>query len=183
MALLGPEDAVHRAFAGAGWHPADPVTLRNGLRVGVAVMFGRPYPRAPVSSVFLFDRRQDMAYQREAGRSARRRHHVRLWRAHPDLVADGVFDHGVSSPATVLWIGAATFDRRISVSRRSGRITHRIDPDVDRERRFLVADLASAGGIRSVRLVDRGGPRAGRNVAGHPFYTDGQISLLELRRV
>lgn len=160
--------------------------------MGVAVMFGRPYPRAPVSPVFLFDRRQDLAFQREGGRSARRRHHVRFWRAPLDLGEGAPIDPGEdvglagassSSLGESLWVGAATYDRRISVSRRSGRITHRIDPDVDRERGFLIAELESAGRIRSVRLLDRGGPRAGRNVAGHPYYTDGRLALAELRRV
>lgn len=179
VALLGSVEDVHRIFGLAGWHAADPITLRSSLALGLAVALGRPYPRAPVSSVFLYARRQDLAFQLEPGRSARQRHHVRLWTA-PGAPTGARGTDDEPGPAAGLWVGAATFDRRISVSRRSGRITHRIDPAVDHERDLLAEALASTGRVRAAHLVERGGPRAGRNVAGHPYFTDGRIAVLEL---
>src|SRR5262249_52808046 len=122
VALVGTEAEVVRAFAAAGWHPADAITLRSSVGIAESVVFARPDPDAPVSPLLLFDRRQDLAFERDVGRSARERNHVRLWRT--DLRAHG--DRAV-------WIGAATFDRGVGLSHTTGQITHHIAPDIDVE--------------------------------------------------
>ena len=44
-----------------------------------------------------------------------------------------------------MWLGSATFDKGVELSRYTGQITHRISPDIDEERDMLVQDLAGAG--------------------------------------
>ena len=43
------------------------------------MLLDRPDPDAPVSPLYLFGRKQDLAFEQEVGRSADRRHHVRWW--------------------------------------------------------------------------------------------------------
>ncbi len=159
VGLVGSRWDVTDAMRAAGWHPADRITLASGWRDAKSIVFDRPYPSAPVSTHFLFGRAQDLAFERADGRSPRRRHHVRLWQT-----GDGT------------WIGAATYDRSIGVSRFTGEVMHHIDPDVDAERRALFDDLARTG--RLVRIRGESGPRPageGRNGGGDRYRTDGEL--------
>ena len=42
-------------------------------------MLNRPYPSAPFSTLYLFNRGQDVGFQRSIDDSPRKRHHVRFW--------------------------------------------------------------------------------------------------------
>src|SRR5215472_4994697 len=128
VALVGTASEVREAFAKAGWAQADSLSRKADIAIAKSVLLGRPDSTAPVSSLYLYRRRQDIAFEREVGRSASRRHHVRLW------LADGVTDHG-----RPVWIGDATYDVRAGMSHRSLSPTHHIEADVDRERDTLMA--------------------------------------------
>jgi len=159
VAFSGSRAEVLAAMTSAGWHAADRITLASGWRDAASILLDRPYPSAPVSTHFLFGRPQDLAFERAEGRSPRRRHHVRLWQT----------DDGS-------WIGAATFDQSLGVSRFTGEVMHHIDPDVDGERRTLFEDLRRAG--RLVRIDVRPAERGtleGRNGGGDRYRTDGRL--------
>jgi hypothetical protein len=167
VALIGDEAEVIAAMLAANWYPADPITLRSSLKIAESVVFHRPDPTAPVSSLFVFGRKQDLAFQQDVGGSADRRHHVRWWRAEP-LDADG----------RPLWIGDATFDRSAGISHLTGQITHHIAPDIDAERDQLMADLVAAGHLADrYRWPGIGATLDGRNAAGDHYYTDGVIEV------
>jgi len=159
VAFTGARPELLAAMAAAGWHAADRITLASGWKDARSIVLDRPYPTAPVSTHFLFGRPQDLAFERLDGRSPRRRHHVRLWQT-----------------GDAAWIGAATYDRSVGVSRFTGEVMHHIDPDVDAERRALFEDLARAG--RLARIHVETGPRPageGRNGGGDRYRTDGEL--------
>ena len=79
IALIGTEDAIGRAMIEAGWRPADPITLKTCLRITHSTLLKRPYEQAPVSNLYLYGRKQDLAFQRAVGDNPRQRHHVRFW--------------------------------------------------------------------------------------------------------
>ena len=80
-----------------------------------------------------------------------------------------------------VWLGAATFDRSVGVSRYTGAITHHIDADIDLERKLLAADLATAGMVDAKYQVTGIGPTmAGHNGEGDLYYTDGEVWILRL---
>lgn len=167
VGLVGAKEALVRAMTASGWDPADPVTLRTSLRIAGSVIRDKPYPDAPVSPLFVFGRKQDLAFEKPVGQSARRRHHVRFWRSEA-LGLDG-------SP---LWIGAVTFDRSVGLSHRTGQITHHIDPDVDAERDALMADLSRSGRLRELfQVTGVGATLIGRNGGGDRYYTDGELTI------
>lgn len=172
LRLVGARAELDAAFRAAGWSPADPVTVRSAVRIGWSVALDRPYPRAPVSDLYLFGRVQDAAYQRSVGGSARTRHHARFWRA------------GCDPDGRPVWVGAGTYDVKVGRSPATGKLTHRISPDVDAERDTILNELAAAGGLADVRLVPRAGPFAGRNGEGDCYHTDGRLGegVLAARR-
>lgn len=168
VGLVGAQHEIIRAISAAGWSPADPVTLRTALEIAGSVLLDRPYARAPVSPLVYEGRREDLAFEKEHGSSADQRHHVRLWR----VLARGAEGRPV-------WLGSATFDRGVELSRYTGQITHRIASDIDEERDTLVRDLNRAGMSTTIYQVTGVGPTLiGRNGEGDRYYTDGEIKII-----
>ena len=170
VGLEGSKDDVLCALQAAGWRPADPVTLRSSLHIADSVLLRRAYMTAPVSPLFYDGRIQDFAFEKPSGVSPSTRHHVRFWQA----LESG--DDGLP-----LWLGAATFDRSVGVSRYTGQVTHHIAPDVDAERDLISADLAAAGMVQSAYWVSGVGPTLlAHNGGGDPYFTDGEIAVSRL---
>lgn len=170
VGLIGAEKDLIQAMVAGGWEPADPVTFRTSLRIAGSVVRNRPYPDAPVSSLLLFGRKQDLAFEKAVGQSARKRHHVRFWKA------DEFGRRGVP-----LWIGAVTFDRSVGLSHRTGQITHHIGADVDTERDLLMANLRDQGWLAELfQVTGVGATVLGRNGGGDRYYTDGEMTIAVL---
>jgi hypothetical protein len=170
VGLEGDRDDVLCAMRAAGWRPADPITLRSSVHIASSVLLRRAYPTAPVSDLFYDGRRQDFAFEKAAGISPRERHHARFW-----LVLDK------SDSGRPLWLGSATFDRSVGVSRYTGQVTHHIAPDIDAERDLLTHDLAAADVVEGSYWVSGVGPTVfARNGGGDPYFTDGEIAVSRL---
>src|SRR5262245_20989279 len=167
VAIVSSEEDLHRGMLAADWFPADPVTLKSSLRIAADTVLRRTYDDAPVSSLYLFDRKQDLAFEQPVGDDPRRRHHVRFWRsAETDEQGRPAF------------LGAATFDERVGLSHTTGQITHHISPDVDAERDKLIADLQRAGRVADVYWIDGFQPQAaGKNGGGDPWRTDCRLAV------
>jgi hypothetical protein len=166
VALTGSEADVVLGMKAAKWFPADPITLRSSLRIAVDSVFRRPDDEAPVSDLFLFGRKQDLAFEQPVGDSPRQRHHVRFW--HWDRLEGG----------REVWFGAATFDERVGLSDTTGQITHHIGPDVDAERDRILSELQQAGWAAEVYWVQRFHQQLeGKNGGGDPWHTDGRLGV------
>ncbi len=174
VAFIGTEEELHRMFAAAGWYAADPITLKTSVRIAADVVLHKPYAHAPVSDLFVWGRRQDAAFEQPVGDSPKQRHHVRFW-CSPEVDRSG----------EPLWLGAATYDERVEVSRTTGGITHKISPEIDNERNKLVTDAARAGMLDGYYWVERfHRNRQGRNGGGDPYVTDGRLAVgvINIRR-
>ncbi|MBA3447764.1 MAG: LssY C-terminal domain-containing protein [Pseudaminobacter sp.] len=166
VGFVGSKTELMTAFSAAGWHPADAITWRSSLDIGESVLFDRPYADAPVSTLLFDGRRQDLAFEKLVGKSADRRHHVRLWQM-PDPLDERSF-----------WLGSASYDRGVGLSRDTGAITHHIGPDIDAERDFLIGDLERADVLASQSHLEGIGPtKTGRNGGGDPYFTDGMATI------
>jgi len=174
IAFIGTEEELHRMFAAAGWYAADPITLKTSVRIAADVVLRKPYAHAPVSDLYVWGRKQDAAFEQPVGDSPKQRHHVRFW-CSPEVDRNG----------EPLWLGAATYDERVELSRTTGGITHKIGPEIDGERNKLVNDTARAGVLDGYYWVD---PfhriREGRNGGGDPYVTDGRLAVgvIDVRR-
>jgi hypothetical protein len=170
IGMVGSKSDLVHAMHAAGWSPADPVTLRTAIEIVGSVLLDRSYRDAPVSPLFLDGKRQQLAYEKQAGRSADRRQHVRFWQA---------LDRGTEGRP--VWLGAATFDAGIGFSHYTGQVTHRIAPDIDAERDRLRGDLEAAHMVETLYQVSGVGPTLfGRNGEGDPYHTDGEVDVLVL---
>jgi uncharacterized membrane protein (DUF2068 family) len=78
IGMVGTREEISASMQKAGWTAAQPLSRRSGADIAADVLFNRPDPGAPVSSLYFEGRRQDLAFEQEVGGSPRRRHHVRL---------------------------------------------------------------------------------------------------------
>jgi len=171
IAIEGEEEALVRAMHAAGWYPADPITLGSSVRIVVDSVVRKPDDEAPVSNLFLFGRKQDLAFELPVGNSPRQRHHVRFWRR--DKLKDG----------RPVWFGSATFDERVGLSHANGQVTHHIGPDVDAERDLIMAGLQKAGWAQDEYYVNGfHKERQGRNGGGDLWRTDGRLGAVVLKK-
>jgi hypothetical protein len=167
VALVGTKADLVRAMIAAKWYPADPLSLKSSLEIAVDAVFKRPDPEAPVSNLFLFGRKEDIAFQQDVNDNPRKRHHVRFWQT------DKTYSDG-----RPIWVGSAVFDERVGLSRTTGQITHVTAPDVDAERDFLFRCLEQAGALAETFVVDGFHKvRSGKNGGGDPWTTDGDLRV------
>jgi hypothetical protein len=170
IGLVGSEEDVVRGMTAAGWYPAAPITFASSVRIAADTVFRRPDDDAPVSNLFLFGRKEDLAFEQPLAGGPGKRHHVRFW------LWDQSYQgrHG--------WFGAATYDQSVGFSHTTGQVTHHIAPNVDAERDRLVAELQKAGMAQSVEWKEGFHERRdGRNGGGDPWHTDGRLAIVTLR--
>jgi hypothetical protein len=165
LILRGTRDEVDSAFGRAGWLAAQRSTFGALAQEAEAVVLARRDAVAPMSHEYYRGRVEDLRFER-ASPSARSRHHVRLWQ--------------VDSTAT-LWAAAATEDVGMLVSARRRTVTHRVAPDVDRERDLLVQDLLAVGcAVLDGYVTLPGAAHSGTTVAHQPYVTDARAAVLRL---
>ena len=165
VALVGTESQLETVMKAAEWYPAAALGLKSDLKIAADAVLSRPDDEAPVSSLFLFGRKEDLAFEQPVGDNPRHRHHVRFWKT------DTVGDDGRPE-----WIGSAVYDQRVGLSRTTGQITHVTAPDVDTERDYLFECLEKTGDLAE-HYVEAGFHKhlEGRNGGGDPWRTDGSL--------
>ena len=167
VALIGTERELKRIMIAAKWFPADPLTLRSCLEIASATVLKRPDVDAPVSNLYFDGRKEDLAFEMPVGPDPRQRRHVRFWRT-DEADADD----------RPIWIGSATFDRRVGLSHTTGEITHHIAANVDAERDHLFDNLRATGDLAETTVAADFHPvRHGRNGGGDPWETDGDLAV------
>ena len=163
---------IGAAFVAAGWYRADEIRLITSARICADSVLGRKYSTAPVSSLFLFGRKEDMAFERP-GATVRERDHIRIW------------DTGrTASDGRPIWIGSATKDTKVELAKTNHLPTHHISPDVDAERAMVVTELTQTGYIvQETARPGFGKQTHGFNGEGDPYDTDGQVAVLSFANV
>lgn len=165
VALVGESPQVLNSLTRAGWSFTHRITLRSVRREAAAVIQAAPYAVAPVSSLYVFGRKQDLALQR-ARRSIAQRNHMRLWLA--PFRCEG----------RPVWIGQVSRDIGVKATTKSPTLTtHIIDPQVDATREYLLHSLLAQGFVdrfgfaRGSAVATRDQPR--HNLTGDPYLSDG----------
>ncbi|MDQ0735844.1 LssY C-terminal domain-containing protein [Arthrobacter agilis] len=170
LAVIGSTESLRTAMVSSGWTEADPLTFRSGWRITRSSILRRSYPSAPVSPLFVFGQKQDLAFEQEVAGNPAQRHHVRFWVCPPGWVLPGGFD--------VDLVGAATFDRSVGLSLFTFQVTHKIAERTDDERDWVVTSLGPRADVHTVRHFSTG--YHSRNGGGDAIETDGDLPILTL---
>src|SRR6185295_1189154 len=80
-----------------------------------------------------------------------------------------------------LWVGAGTHDSGFDKDQRNGSITHKIDPDTDKERAFVGESLKNTGEVAKLSLMTPAHPLTKAKTAhGEEFTSDGRVLVVVL---
>jgi hypothetical protein len=171
LVVIGEFESLISAFA-ARWDESETITVATCWKTVRAFLLGSQYRYSPVSPLYLFGRSQDVALQR-CRRSINERLHLRLWLTPLRFMQRPV------------WIGQVSRDIGVRFTVDTWNLTtHRVDPEVDEARDYVIEDLLQAqrteasGYLDGVGPCDRADPR--RNLTGDPYFTDGKRAVIML---
>ena len=168
LVIIGETEDLFYAFIRAGWDETEVVTAASGFKTTISFITGGQYRYSPISSLYLFGRRQDIAMQRIRD-NIHERNHFRLWLSPTNFRGKPV------------WIGQISRDIGVRFTWKT-IMTHKIDPDVDETREFLLENLAfnqvleKFAYVRGVGSAAINEPR--QNLTGDPYYTDGLRAVM-----
>jgi hypothetical protein len=173
LVVIGDFPMVLGAF-GARWDETEVISLATCWKTVRAFLTGAEYRYSPVSALCLFGRCQDFALQRIRS-SINERLHLRLWATPLKFQGQRV------------WIGQISRDIGVRLTWRTWNLmTHRIDPDVDEARDYVVEDLMHVDRLEMTGYVDGVGPcdhaNPRHNLTGDPYYTDGKRAVVFLSK-
>jgi hypothetical protein len=168
LVVIGFPDDVYTAFIRAGWDETESVNRASSMKTIASFLSGGEYRYSPVSSLYVFGRGQDIAFQK-ARENIHERNHLRLWMSRATFEGVPVFMGQISRD-----IGVRFTSKTIT--------THKIDPDVDETREYLLEDLAYSqalekfGYVGGVGEVSFDSPKG--NLTGDPWFSDGYRIVL-----
>ncbi len=172
IVLIGRRSEVLNALSRSGWSFTHRITLQSVTREIGAALSGEPYPVAPVSSLYVFGRPQDVALQR-ARQSIAQRNHMRLWLA------------PYTYQQRSIWLGQVSRDIGVKITTKSPTLTtHVIDPQVDTTREYLFHSLIGQGFVGEFGFVKGSAyatPAEPRyNLTDDPYFSDGMRLVVVL---
>jgi len=174
LVVVGGLDDAFPAFARRGWRPTEAKWSGSIMKMVTSALSGERYRYAPMSSLYMFGRAQDLGLQK-ARDNIHQRNHLRLW-------LSPMRYHGKQ-----VWVGQISRDIGSRLTMHSPTFTtHKIDPDVDEARSALAQDmaysqnLAKIGYVKGVGAALKSAPRG--NLTTDPYYTDGLRSVLVFDR-
>lgn len=188
IGIIGNRRELITAMEKAGWHLADPHSLKNVARLVFSSIANLSYPNAPVSSLYLFGRKQDIAFEIPVEGSATERHHVRFWATTYDddkkfSIKTIHWQHRKSHVFgdELLWVGAASRDVGITFIRHNLQISHMIDPDTNKERDLIVSQLQTAKLVKKTDCLKLVEPyKLINRVFKGSLHTDGKMKVITL---
>ncbi len=165
LVVIGDQFDIWPAFIRRGWHATELIWSASLWRTMKSFLRGSRYRYSPVSPLYVYERRQDIAAQKARG-TIHERNHLRMWLT------------PLRFRGKEVWLGQISRDIGVKFTLKSPTIsTHVIDPDVDEARTYLIEDLAYSqalaqfGFVKGVGEASKDAPRM--NLVGDPYYTDG----------
>ena len=171
MRWSAPKSRSRLLFKAAGWSTVDKSVQEAILNGLLKTLSHEAYTEMPMSTLYLFGRPQDMSFARaDPLLVAAERHHLRVWESSETV------------GGRQLWVGSATHDIGFEKDQRTGGVTHKIDPKVDKERDYLLQSFDAAGVFSSAAYVTPSDPLIDAKTAtGGSFHSDGRIVVMELK--
>ena len=169
--IIGTKEALIKTYADGGWMLADKNKKQAIFHALTATLDKDAYLAMPMSELYLFGRVQDFGFEHaEPVQMVKQRHHLRIWKAPTQVEGHD------------LWVGAATHDIGFEKDERNNGLTHKIDPDIDKERDYLGETLDSTGEVAVLSHVTPSDPlKEAHTATGGTFHSDGQILVVQLQ--
>lgn len=165
LVFVGEPDDVLTSLSRSGWSFTHRITATTVAREVKSALSDTEYLIAPVSSLYAFGRKHDIAFQR-ARNTIAQRNHMRLWLA----------------PVTIqnkpVWVGQVSRDIGVKFTNKSITLTtHVIDPAVDEAREYVLQSLLTNEAVERFGFVQALEPGTADdphfNLTDDPYFTDG----------
>ncbi len=167
--VVGDEEQLIKLFTAAGWSRAENPNFKNFLKLSSAIAKNISYPTAPMTPSFYQSKTNNLGFEKSTDlNTARQRHHTRYWKTNYKINNADV------------WVATASFDQGVELGPVIQLPVHKINPNIDAEREFIMADFEKTSLIGSYQKIDLVGETNGTNAAGNNFTTDGQAYLIYL---
>jgi hypothetical protein len=169
--IVGPQKDVQAALELATWHVADTGNQNAVLNALMQTYEKKDYLAMPMSTLFLFGRKQDFGYEMaEPIAMVASRHHFRIWKAPFNWNGQEV------------WVGAGTHDIGFAKDQRNNSVTHKIDPAVDGERDNIGSSLQKANKAKTLAYYLPPNPvQDAKNATGDGYHSDGKLLVIFLQ--
>ena len=169
--IVGNQKDVQAALEAASWHVADTDNRRAVLNAVMQTYDSKDYLAMPMSTLFLFGRKQDFGYEMaEPIAMVASRHHFRIWKA------------PFTWKGSEVWVGAGTHDIGFAKDKRNNNVTHKIDPAVDGERDNIGSSLQKANKGKTFSYYLPSNPvQEAKNATGDGYHSDGRLLVISLQ--
>lgn len=169
LVVIGTVDDLS-AFVDCGWTLTERLTFGSAWRTLKSTLFRQEYHYSPISHLYHAGRPQDISFQKVRS-SIKQRNHLRLWVT------------PLRYKGKPVWIGQVSRDIGVRWTWKTPTLTtHKINPNIDETRSYLVQDLAPNcrwwSHVKGVEPAPPASPR--RNLTGDPYFTDGLRVVMEL---
>ena len=174
LVLIGNANQLMPAFVRRGWHRAEDTYWGSIWKTLGSFLFGKRYRYSPVSDLYLFGRKQDVALQKARG-TIHQRNHLRLWLT------------PIRFQNKEVWVGSISRDIGVHFTSKPGHfVTHKIDEDIDEVRNSFGEDMLFSQGLLKIGWA-KGMPAVSpeepnSNLGGDPYFTDGLLLVLVFDR-
>lgn len=147
--------------------PADKITFDSIVKIWRSLYEKKSYTNAPMLPLYWNQRLQTFSFQKvDNPKNIRLRHHIRIrisnikqWK-YRVYMASAIYDDGIK------W-----------------HITHRISPNIDKERNYTFKQLDKTWMIKSFRLIQLVKGYIGYNFSYDQFFTDGKAYVLKVEKI
>lgn len=170
--VIGSETAVTGALKAAGWVQVDKSVKSSVINAILISMSKQAYLTIPMSELMMFGRSQDYGFAHAVPFVVvAQRHHFRIWKA--------PFQHN----GTDVWVGAGTHDIGFEKDQRNGGITHKIDPETDKEREFIGQTFEESGlVIKKTYMTHKTPVLEAKTATGGEFHSDGRTLIIYMEQ-
>lgn len=170
LVFVGNNQDIFSAYIRRGWHATEIISSRALWRTVKSFLGGGRYRYSPVSPLYVYGRRQDLAAQKTRG-SIHQRNHLRMWLT------------PLRFRGKKVWVGQISRDIGVKFTLKTPILTtHVIDPNVDEARRYLLEDLAYSQALARIVYVEGVGEASREaqrfNLVGDPYFTDGLRAVM-----
>lgn len=169
--IVGSQKDVQAALDAANWHVADTNNENAVLNAVMQTYDSKDYLAMPMSTLYLFGRKQDFGYEMaEPIAMVASRHHFRIWKA------------PFTWKGSEVWCGAGTHDIGFAKDKRNGSVTHKIDPAVDGERDNIGGSPQKANKAKTLTYYLPPNPvQDAENATGDGYHSDGRLLVIFLQ--
>jgi hypothetical protein len=169
--IVGSEKDVQDALAASEWHVADTNNTKAVINAVMQTYDSKDYLAMPMSTLFLFGRKQDYGYEMaDPIAMVASRHHFRIWKA------------PFTWKGQPVWVGAGTHDIGFAKDKRNNNVTHKIDPAVDGERDNIGASLQKSNKAKTFSYYLPSNPvQDAKNATGDGYHSDGRLLVVLLK--